>query len=147
MYVSCVSQWESANVKRTNVLIIDDDPVVLAAYQAAFGDEFVVRAADSASGGFAMLQFFKADAVVLDLNMPGSSGLRWLDAARQLPGLEELPIIVVTGAAADSPEFVAALASGVHGVLSKQQWSPASLVAAVSWAVQHPRFSTLSRAA
>lgn len=134
-------------MKPTKVLIIDDDPIMLAAYGAAFGERFHVRTADSASGGFAMLQFFKADAVILDLNMPGSSGLSWLHAARQLPGLEELPIIVLTAAASDSPEFAAALTSGVRGVLSKRQWTPASLVAAVRWSVQHPRPSRLSRAA
>lgn len=129
------------------VLIIDDDPIVLAAYEAAFGDGFQVRTADSASGGFAVLQFFRADVVVLDLNMPRSSGLTWLAAARQLPGFDRLQVIVMTGAEPDSPMFAAALMSDVQGVLRKSQWTPESLVSAVRWAAQHPGQSMLERAA
>src|SRR5438552_3364474 len=117
------------------VLIIDDDPFVVETYAAAFESSgFQVHTAESGTAGFAVLQVFRPDVVILDLNMPGSGGLDWLAAARRLPALENLPVVVVTGAAPDSPEVKAAMDAGVQGVLYKKLWNPEALVAAARWA-------------
>ena len=130
------------------VLIVDDDPMVVAAYELAFGDAgFLVKSATSASDAFASLQIFKPDVVILDLNMPVAGGLAWLTAARQIREFENLPVVVATSALPDSPEVVAAHAAGVQGVLQKKFWTPDSLVAAARWAAHHRGGSSLSRAA
>ena len=130
------------------VLIVDDDPMVVAAYELAFGDAgFLVKSATSASDAFASLAIFKPDVVILDLNMPVAGGLAWLTAARQIREFENLPVVVATSALPDSPEVVAAQAAGVQGVLQKKFWTPDSLVAAARWAAHHRGGSPLSRAA
>lgn len=130
------------------VLIVDDDPMVVAAYELAFGDAgFLVKSATSASDAFASLQIFKPDVVILDLNMPVAGGLAWLTAARQIREFENLPVVVATSALPDSPEVVAVQAAGVQGVLQKKFWTPDSLVAAARWAAHHRGGPPLSRAA
>jgi len=130
------------------VLIVDDDPLVVMTYEAAFSDAgFEVKTAEEAIDAFAALQVFKPDVVMLDLNMPGAGGLAWLEAARQLPEFSDLPVVVVTAASLDSPEVVAAQSSSVQGVLQKQFWTPDSLVAAARWAAEHRGRAWYDRAA
>jgi len=130
------------------VLIVDDDPMVIAAYEVAFGDAgFLVKSATSASDAFASLQVFKPDVVILDLNMPVAGGLAWLTAARQIREFEDLPVVVSTSAAPDSAEVGAAHAAGVQGVLQKKFWTPDSLVAAARWAAHHRGHPPLPHAA
>ena len=132
-------------MKPTKVLIIGDDP---ARYESAFGiDGFQLRTAPSAGRGFAILQMFKADVVVLDLSRAMDLALTWLAAARQLPGFERLPVIVVTSAADGSAEYEAAMAFGARSVLSRKLWAPASLVASVRWAAKHRGVAALDRVA
>jgi len=130
------------------ILLIDDDPLILATYDAAFTDAgFIVRTAEDASDGFAILQVYRPDVVILDLNMPGAGGLAWLRAARQLPEFATVPVVIVTGAALDSPEVRAAHAEQVQGVLQKKSWTPDELISAAHWAATHPGLSWLERAA
>ena len=130
------------------ILVVDDDPLVLATYEAAFaGAGFNVKTESGATDAFAVLQVFKPDVVILDLNMPGAGGLAWLNAARQLPEFEDLPVVVVTAASPDSPEFTAAQVAGVQGVLHKKFWTPDSLVSAARWAAAHRGTSPLAHAA
>jgi DNA-binding response OmpR family regulator len=130
-------------------LILDDDIPVTAMYAAAFEDAgFEVRTATSGAAGFAALQVFMPDVVILDLNMPGNGGLRWLAAARRMPAFEKVPVIVVTGAAPDSSKVRAAMDALGQGVLSQRVRTPEMLVAAARWAAQRRRVSTvLSHAA
>jgi CheY-like chemotaxis protein len=119
----------------SRVLIVDDDPLVAETYGVAFESAgFVVHTAQSGAGGFAALQVFRPDVVILDLHMPGSGGLDWLIATRSMPDFASLPVVVAT-AAPESPEAAAAVEAGAHGVLNKQQWSPDALVAAATWAI------------
>jgi CheY-like chemotaxis protein len=58
------------------------------------------------------------DLVFLDLHMPEMNGLQVLERLRALPGLEEIPVVLLT--ASRSPEVVTQAAKyGVHDYLSK----------------------------
>jgi len=58
------------------------------------------------------------DIVSLDLHMLEMNGLQVLERLRALPGLEEIPVVLLT--ASRSPEVVTQAArSGVHDYLSK----------------------------
>ena len=134
-------------MKKIRVLVIDDDPVKAAAYASAFDlDGFRMQLVGNGGAGFAALQMFAPDIVILDVSVHVKNGLRWLAAARDLPGFERLPVIVVTGASPHSSQFAAARAFGVQRVLSRKLWSPVSIVAAVRRAIR-PAVSPLERAA
>jgi CheY-like chemotaxis protein len=83
----------------SRVLIVDDDPnlrqLVAIRLQKA-GHR--VMGADSAAEALAVVQERGApDVVVLDVTMPGMSGLELLPVMRALDGCEELPAIFLSG--------------------------------------------------
>lgn len=80
------------------ILIIDDDPAVsltLARMLELDGHE-VMRAA-TAQDGLAAAAGETPDAVILDIRMPGMSGLEFLRQLRSDTRLSRLPVGIITG--------------------------------------------------
>ena len=78
------------------LLVIDDEPDVLLCFRAVFGSSDVtLLTAASAEEGFAQLSLCRPDAIVLDIRLPGHSGL---EAFRQIHAHDpRVPIIFITG--------------------------------------------------
>ncbi len=110
------------------VLLIDDDPTVVAMYDKLFrrhGYE-VASAGDGASG----LESFhreRPDLVLLDLGLPGMSGLQWLQTVRRQPGLDKLPVVVLT-AGGTKAQVLSALSVGASCVLLKARDQPQRVI-------------------
>src|ERR1044071_155952 len=99
-----------ASMRKKKVLIIDDDPAVTAVYEVAFQlENFEAAAVNSGGAALSTMRSFRPDAVVLDLNMPGIDGLRWLKTVRQVPEFRDLPVVILTAALPGSPEVKAAV--------------------------------------
>jgi two-component system response regulator AtoC len=78
------------------ILCIDDDAAVLGALVKAlrrFGHDPV--AADSAETGLELLGALHTDLIILDLGLPGVSGMDVLNTLKQLGS--QVPVIVMTG--------------------------------------------------
>ena len=58
---------------------------------------YEVWAALSADEGLSLAQKHRPHAVILDLRMPLTSGLQFLRAIREIPGLTNTPVAIVTG--------------------------------------------------
>jgi CheY-like chemotaxis protein len=89
------------------VLVIEDEAFVREAIRRlllSVGAEVDVAA--DGDGGLARLEVAAADAVLLDLNMPGTPGLQVLAELRARA--PELPVVVLTGHASESPALSAA---------------------------------------
>ena len=87
------------------VLLVDDQPEVLrtlARYLEVKG--FKVEIATSASDAVPALETQKVDAVVLDLRMPGESGLELLARMREHEQWRHVPAVILTGAALTKEE-------------------------------------------
>jgi CheY-like chemotaxis protein len=82
---------------RHRVLIVDDEPAVLAALRLAFEDDarFLVTGATSAEEALAQIARERIDLVITDKNLPGDSGLQLLRALRDAGHRQ--PAIVITG--------------------------------------------------
>ena len=80
------------------ILIVDDEPDVRA-FLAAFLEDhgYVVCTAADPAQGLALLRDRGADLLLLDLQMPGSSGLGLYVAIREADDWRRLPVIIVTG--------------------------------------------------
>ena len=111
------------------VLVIDDDEKITALFADFFGDRYLVEAAHSGTAGLSAIERQRPDLVLLDINMPGMSGLEVLKEINRLD--ERLPVIMVTAnneiAAAET-----ALKTGAFAYLPKpfQLQYAAHLVAA-----------------
>ena len=98
----------------TRVLIIDDHPIVREGLVAALhgrGDIEVAGGFGSAEEGIAAARRLKPDVVILDLELPGISGL---DAIAQF----DAPVLMLTAYGTDD-EIERAIAAGAKGYLLK----------------------------
>ena len=111
------------------VLIVDDHPIVVSGCKALLsGDAGVeVRDAGDADSGQALYFAWKPDVAVVDLNLPGLSGLEVCRRIRQRD--EDAKIIIFT--MNDDPVFAArAIEAGAKGYIAKND-DPSLFVDAV----------------
>ena len=80
------------------LLLIDDDPAVslTLARMLEFRGHEVTRI-ESAETGLEQAITSPPDAVILDMKMPQMGGLEFLRRLRDEPGLDQLPVGVITG--------------------------------------------------
>ena len=76
------------------LLVVDDDPSVRHALWITFREQYVVQLAESGAKALELFQSKKADVALLDIRMPGMTGLEVL---RQLKGIEpEVEVILLS---------------------------------------------------
>jgi two-component system nitrogen regulation response regulator GlnG len=78
------------------LLLIDDEPVIQHAFRKAFHQpDYETLTARTAADGVALLTARKPDVVVLDINLPDSTGLQTFDRIRQIDA--RIPVLLITG--------------------------------------------------
>lgn len=105
------------NSYKCSILVVDDEPYVLATLKALLAAEFEVMTADSADDAMGILSQRDVDIVLTDHRMPGKTGVQLLEWVRhQSPGTMRL---IMTGLAR-LEDAVEAINSGqVHRFLLK----------------------------
>lgn len=83
----------STAVKR-RLLVIDDDTKITDLFSDFFGDRYDVETAQSGVDGLSAMLRRRPDIVLLDINMPGMSGLQVLKDIKRLD--QRIPVIMVT---------------------------------------------------
>ncbi len=100
----------------TTLLVVEDDDRIRAALTMALEDEgYTVTAFGSAEEGLAHHAVTPADAVIVDLMLPGMDGY---ECVRQLRRTSEVPVVVVS-AREDTHDIVAALEAGADDYVVK----------------------------
>ncbi len=101
---------------RHRVLVIEDEPSYVDALEVALGNEgFAVESALDGRAGIRAVREWAPDVVVLDLMLPGLSGL---DVLRRIRHEGSTPVVVVSAKDAES-DVVAALELGADDYLTK----------------------------
>ena len=81
----------------TKIAIIEDDAMIAQMYQMKFElDGFFVEISNNGSDGLKMLDDFKPDLLLLDIQLPEISGIEVLKKLRQKTEFKNLPIILLT---------------------------------------------------
>ena len=84
------------------VLVIDDNVTLARAFaQVLARAGWHVRTAHTAEDGLHLARVQLPDVIILDVRMPFVNGIGFLYRLRALPGLENTPVMVVTGASLD----------------------------------------------
>lgn len=108
-----------------HILIVDDDTRLRGLLQSYLeGEGFIVDAAKNTTEARAFLKYLCFDAVVLDVMMPGETGLQWMTDLK--PNHPDLPVLMLT-ALGEAEDRIAGLRSGVQDYLVKP-FAPEELV-------------------
>lgn len=102
--------------RRQRVLVVEDEPGLAESVRYALETEgFEVIVADSGAGGLESTRINDPDLVVLDLMLPGMSGL---DVCRQIRSSSDVPIIMLTAKDSEADK-VSGLELGADDYMTK----------------------------
>jgi DNA-binding response OmpR family regulator len=99
---------EAARALRPVILVCDDELPLRELIKAALGDGFDCIEAVDAAEAEALLEHTRVDAVVLDVMLPGKSGLELLADLRSRPSSARTPVVVVSAWQSDADRRAAA---------------------------------------
>src|SRR5215831_7591670 len=118
------------------LLLVDDDAVLTRAYRDWLSKHgFQVNTVGSGSGALVFLESAKPDLIVLDLMMPGGTGVDVLRFVRGQPRLVETPVIVLANELRNDLGLHAARL-GIQKSFRKDQCNPSVLMAAIDEILQ-----------
>jgi two-component system response regulator RegX3 len=110
-----------------NILIIEDEKELADIVAVYLGKEgFAVRSVETAESGFALLETWKPELIILDINLPGMDGFEFLGKLRRE---NAIPVMIVS-ARDDDEDLIAGLGGGADEFVTKP-FSPKVLAARV----------------
>lgn len=96
-----------------SILVVDDDAMNLKmAEMILMKKGYEVKKADSGQAALALLQNERVDLVLLDVEMPGMSGIETLDVIRARQELAQVPVLFLSA----SEDMESAVANGEYAV-------------------------------
>jgi CheY-like chemotaxis protein len=98
------------------ILICEDEDPLRELIRAALGDEYRYAEATDGRSALDLARELRPDLIVLDVMMPGTSGLDVLTTLREDPGTGHTPVVVITAWTHAQKE---ALAAGAQRFVSK----------------------------
>ena len=109
------------------ILLVDDDPALRALLRTTFevADVAVVEA-ENAEVARRQIRAARPDVILLDVNMPGTTGLELCAELKGAPVTKDVPIVLLTGA--DRGTTTAAKKAGADAIVRKP-FSPLELLA------------------
>jgi DNA-binding response OmpR family regulator len=117
----------SQKSQRYSLLLVDDDPDILTLLQAKFKDEpFEVFTALEGETALNIVRTEKPDLIVLDINLPGLSGLEICRTLKADKNTREIPVIMLS-ARSDEIDRVLGLEFGADDYVTKP-FSPQELI-------------------
>ena len=115
---------DDESLSQPKVLLVDDDEVNLLLTSIALRERgFAVTEATSGEAAILMLAHWLPDVVVLDALMPGMDGFQTCRVLRGLPGIEALPVLMLTGLDDDASITRAYEAGATDFFVKSTQWS------------------------
>lgn len=95
---SAASSKVTADDGQIKVLAVDDNPIILRNVQQMLGKDYEVFFATSAEKALDMIMRVTPDLILLDIEMPGMSGIDAFKKFRERKNTADKPIVFLTGA-------------------------------------------------
>lgn len=124
------------------ILHLDDDPDILEIGRMALdlNGSFDIVQCMSGAEAIEVAQSFHPDVMLLDVMLPGTSGVSVFEDLRQIPSLAQTPVIFMT-ARVQKAEVARLMASGAAGVIPKP-FDPVELGVTIIEILQRTRTRT-----
>ncbi len=100
------------------VLIVDDEEHILQLLELTLGEHFEVYTAVTGKQALERAQALRPALIVLDVMLPGLSGVDVATRLRELPGFADTPMVFLT-ARTDLRESLAGVLAGASEVITK----------------------------
>jgi DNA-binding response OmpR family regulator len=100
------------------ILVVDDEPPLRELVVVTLGDAYACDEAENGDAALKLMRKRRYDLVVLDVMMPGRSGIDVLREMRADKALRDVPVVVMS-AWQSTADIDAALAAGANGFLPK----------------------------
>lgn len=118
------------------VMVIDDDDEIRDTLQAALKKDYEVVCLESGEEAPDLIESFKPELLILDINMPGSDGFEVCAAVRARAKSRNLPVLFMT-ARKDDASFLRSLQVGGDSYITKPFEIPA-LQDRIAYLLKHP---------
>ena len=120
------------------IAIIEDDATISQMYRMKFeADGFDVRLASNDTIGVALVESFRPDVILLDIQMPEMDGAEALRRIRSHAWGKTIPVIVLTNLGEEeAPREMRSL--GIQGYIVKANLTPRQVVAQVKSVITKP---------
>ena len=116
---SAAEKSKLAILKDKHVVIVDDEPQVVRTLQLNLEASGIhVRAASSGQECLTLVRQSKPDAIVMDVVMPGMSGLEVLYELQHDPATQEIPVILIS-ARSQEEDVATGMAAGAKAYVGK----------------------------
>jgi DNA-binding response OmpR family regulator len=119
----------AANTLRPLILICDDELPLRELIKAVLGDRYRYLEAEDVNQAEEALRESEPEAIVLDVMLPGKSGLEFLAELRAKRGTEPIPVVVVS-AWQSADDQRTALKAGADAFIGKP-FDPKDLISVV----------------
>jgi CheY-like chemotaxis protein len=100
------------------ILVVDDEPSLRELVVVTLGDAYAYVEVGDGDAALEQLRADRYDLVIIDVMMPGRSGIDVLREMRSDDALRDVPVVVMS-AWQSSQDIDAALAAGANGFLAK----------------------------
>jgi len=129
---------EAAAPKRqkTLLLIEDSEPQVIQIKDLLRESGHRILAANSADQAFEILKTESADAIVLDLMMPGTDGFETLQVLRESPATRKTPVLILTAKHITKDELKILKANHIYQLIRKGDVDGDELIKSISAMLQ-----------
>jgi two-component system alkaline phosphatase synthesis response regulator PhoP len=114
--------------QKSKILIIEDEKILAEMYRDKFEEEgYEIRLAFSSEEAFDYLKREKPDLILLDILLPGESGIGFLKKFKEIKRLSKIPVVAFSNY--DEPKTKKeALELGAKAYLIKTQYTPKGLL-------------------
>ena len=101
------------------ILVVDDTPASLMRTAHLFRDEYQVQTATNGEAALALCRADAPDLVLMDVMMPGMDGFEVVRRLREEPATTQIPVIFITGMAADDEALQKGMELGAVDFVTK----------------------------
>ncbi len=79
-----------------HILLVDDVATNLKCAEEVLKEKYVISTAKSGTSALEKMETIQPDLVLLDINMPDMDGFEMMQKMKEMPNIEQIPVVVLT---------------------------------------------------